>query len=125
MSDRDFVFHSVQQRVRFAAGSSEQLQAELEQLGTQRALVLCTPEQRPLAERIAAALGDLSVGVYDQAVMHVPMETARAAQAQARKLGADCAWPWVVAPPLGWARRLRWIQACRYWRCQPPMPARR
>lgn len=91
MSDRDFVFHSVQQRVRFAAGSSEQLQAELEQLGTQRALVLCTPEQRPLAERIAAALGDLSVGVYDQAVMHVPMETARAAQAQARKLGADCA----------------------------------
>ncbi|BCN40419.1 MAG: maleylacetate reductase [Pigmentiphaga sp.] len=91
MSDRDFVFHSVAQRVRFAAGSSDALATELEQLGARRALVLCTPEQRALADGMATRLGDLAVGVYDGAVMHVPVETARAAQQLARSLGADCA----------------------------------
>lgn len=91
MSDRDFVFNSAAQRVRFAAGSTETLATELEQIGARRAMVLCTPEQRILAESMAAKLGDLAVGVYDKAVMHVPIETARAAQQLARSLGADCA----------------------------------
>ena len=91
MSDRDFVFNGVAQRVRFAAGSLASLRSELEQLGASRAIVLCTPEQRELADAVAATLGELAVSVYDKAVMHVPMETARAAQALARELGADCA----------------------------------
>ncbi|MFN3734793.1 maleylacetate reductase [Comamonas testosteroni] len=91
MSDRDFVFNTAAQRVRFAAGSTEALATELEQIGARRALVLCTPEQRALAESMAAKLGELAVGVYDQAVMHVPIETARAAQRLALSLGADCA----------------------------------
>ena len=91
MSDRDFVFNGVAQRVRFASGSVDSLKSEVQQLGAKRAIVLCTPEQRELAESIAAKLGDLAVSVYDKAVMHVPMETARAAQDIARELGADCA----------------------------------
>ena len=91
MSDRDFVFNGVAQRVRFAAGSIDALKTEVQQLGAQRAMVLCTPEQRALAEDVAARLGELAVSVYDKAVMHVPMETARAAQDLARQLGADCA----------------------------------
>jgi len=51
---------------------------------------LSTPEQRADAEDVARRLGDLSAGVYDQAVMHVPIETARAAREEARRLNADC-----------------------------------
>ena len=36
-------------------------------------------------------LGDRAVGVFDRAVMHVPLETAREARELARQLGADCA----------------------------------
>ncbi|QIL80733.1 maleylacetate reductase [Diaphorobacter sp. HDW4A] len=91
MSDRDFVFNGVAQRVRFAAGSIDALKAEVQQLGARRAMVLCTPEQSALAEDVATRLGELAVSVYDKAVMHVPMETARAAQELARRLGVDCA----------------------------------
>src|SRR5262245_63250073 len=36
-------------------------------------------------------LGARAAGVFAQAVMHVPIETARAAREEARKLKADCA----------------------------------
>jgi len=52
--------------------------------------VLSTPEQVAQAEAVASRLGDRSAGTYDKAVMHVPIETARAAQEEARKRGADC-----------------------------------
>ena len=54
--------------------------------------MLCTPGQRALAERVADLLGDRAVGVFDGAVMHVPIETAREAARGARSgCGADCA----------------------------------
>jgi len=53
--------------------------------------VLSTPEQRASAEMIADLLGPRAAGVFDRAVMHVPIETAREARALARQLGADCA----------------------------------
>ncbi|MDT4855091.1 Maleylacetate reductase [compost metagenome] len=53
--------------------------------------MLCTPEQRPQAERVAASLGAQAAGLFDRAVMHVPVETAREARDLARRLGADCA----------------------------------
>jgi maleylacetate reductase len=51
--------------------------------------VLCTPYQREKADKAARILGELAVGIYDQAVMHVPVESARAARAEAKRLGAD------------------------------------
>lgn len=78
-------------RVVFGAGSLAQLPAEIERLGAQRALVLSTPEQRSSAEQVAAMLGARAAGVFAQAVMHVPIETAREAREVARRLEADCA----------------------------------
>ena len=60
-------------------------------MGCTRALVLCTPEQYALAQRVSELLGDKSVGIFDRAVMHVPIETAQQARAVAQELGADCA----------------------------------
>ncbi len=90
MSVTPFAFSTQLPRVVFGAGSIQYLQREIELLGSTRAIVLCTPEQRGSADLVAAVLGDRCAGVFDGAVMHVPMEVAREAQAFARKVGADC-----------------------------------
>jgi alcohol dehydrogenase class IV len=88
---RDFIYTSQPQRVVFGAGSLRHLAREIDALGARRALVLCTPEQRGQAERVADMLGAHAAGVFDRAVMHVPIETAREAREVANRLGADCA----------------------------------
>jgi maleylacetate reductase len=88
---RSFVYNGQPGRVVFGSGALSQLGPEIEALGARRALVLCTPEQRASAERVAQMLGARGAGVFDRAAMHVPIETARAARELARKLDADCA----------------------------------
>ncbi len=88
---QSFVYQSQPSRVIFGAGTLAQLPREMDALGASRALVLCTPEQRASAERVADLLGARAAGVFDRAVMHVPIETAREAREEARRLGADCA----------------------------------
>lgn len=78
-------------RVVFGAGSIQHLEREIDLLGAKRALVLSTLEQRDSAEMIARRLGSRCAGVFDRAVMHVPIETARTARDEAARLGADCA----------------------------------
>ena len=91
MRSTSFVYTSQPQRVVFGAGSLAQLGREIEALGARRALVLSTPEQRAQAERVAELLGPQAAGIFDRAVMHVPIETAREAREVARQLDADCA----------------------------------
>jgi maleylacetate reductase len=86
-----FTYQATPTRVVFGPGSLDQLGEEIERLGARRALVLATPEQAASAERIAGLLGDRAAGVFARAVMHVPIETARAAREEAARLGADCA----------------------------------
>ena len=88
---KSFVYNGQPARVVFGAGSLKHLGREIEALGARKALVLSTPEQRASAEMIAGLLGSRAAGVFDRAVMHVPIETAREAREVARKLGADCA----------------------------------
>jgi maleylacetate reductase len=87
----DFVYQARAGRVVFGPGSLQHLEREVLQLGAQRALVLCSPEQRATGEAVAARLGSSAVGVFDRATMHVPVELAREAQELARNLQADCA----------------------------------
>jgi alcohol dehydrogenase class IV len=88
---RAFVYNAQPSRVVFGAGSLEYLERELQLLGASRALVLCTPEQQPLADAIAKRLGARAAGVFAKVVMHVPVETASAAIDEARRVNADCA----------------------------------
>jgi alcohol dehydrogenase class IV len=85
---RDFVYEQPARRVIFGVGSLRRLSEEVQRLG-QKALVLSTPEQRHDAENICRQLGPLAVGVFANAVMHVPVDTARAARETAKNLGAD------------------------------------
>jgi maleylacetate reductase len=87
---KSFVYDQPSSRVIFGVGSLDRLAEEVQRLGAKRAIVLATPEQRREAEEAARQLGALSAGVYAKAVMHVPIETARAARLEAQQLGADC-----------------------------------
>ncbi|MGE4340033.1 MAG: maleylacetate reductase [Pigmentiphaga sp.] len=88
---KDFIYQGQPSRVVFGAGSLVHLEREIELLGARRALVLCTPGQRAQADAVARRLGERAAGVFDRAVMHVPIESAREAREEARRLGADCA----------------------------------
>src|SRR6202163_1962344 len=87
----DFVYQTRPSRVVFGAGSLQHLEREVLMLGAERALILSIPEQRGTAEAIATRLGARAAGVFDRAVMHVPIEVAREAREVAQSLNADCA----------------------------------
>ncbi|HYN64459.1 MAG TPA: maleylacetate reductase, partial [Candidatus Limnocylindrales bacterium] len=87
---KDFVYNGLPSRVVFGVGALIHLEREIEVLGAQRALVLSTPEQRAQAEAIGKRLGARCAGIYAKAVMHVPIESAREAREEAKRLGADC-----------------------------------
>jgi alcohol dehydrogenase class IV len=74
----------------FGAGCLEKLPEEIQRLGVAKALVLSTPEQRQSGLDLVERLGSRAAGLFDQAAMHVPIETARAAREAAARLGADC-----------------------------------
>ncbi len=88
---KSFIYNGQAGRVIFGAGSLQHLGREIDVLGARKALVLSTPEQRASAQMVADLLGPRAAGVFDRAVMHVPIETAREARELARQLGADCA----------------------------------
>ncbi|MBU0587578.1 MAG: maleylacetate reductase [Gammaproteobacteria bacterium] len=88
---KSFVYNGQPSRVVFGAGSLSHLVREIEAMGAHKALVLCTPEQKDSARMVADLLGSRAAGVFDRAVMHVPIETAREAREVARQLDADCA----------------------------------
>jgi len=85
-----FVYTGLPARVVFGAGALDQLPAEVARLGARQALVLSTPGQHRLAEEVARRLGPAAAGIFAQAVMHVPIETAEAGRAAAAAIGADC-----------------------------------
>ncbi len=85
-----FTYEQLPVRVVFGAGSFDKLADEVSRLGLKRAMVLSTPGQRRLADEAAKRLGVATAGIHAEAVMHVPVETARLARETARRLAADC-----------------------------------
>jgi maleylacetate reductase len=86
-----FLYNQLPARVVFGVGALSELPREIELLGAKRALVLATPGQTAQAEDIAQRLGERCAGLFPRAVMHVPIEIAREARNEAKRLGADCA----------------------------------
>jgi maleylacetate reductase len=85
----DFVYSAAAIRVIFAPGALGRIADEVAALGIERALVLCTPDQRDLAEAAAALLGKRCAGLFHGARMHVPIEVAREAREYATSFDAD------------------------------------
>lgn len=85
-----FVYTSLPTRMIFSAGSLKHLAREINALAATKALILSTPEQRTSAQMVADLLGPRAAGLFDRAVMHTPIETAREARDLAHALGAFC-----------------------------------
>jgi len=77
-------------QVIFGSGSLSRLADAITGQGGKRALVLSTRHQKTEAERIAAALGPLSVGLFADATMHTPVDVTERAMETYRAAGADC-----------------------------------
>lgn len=86
----NFHYQGLPWNIIFAAGALKRLPEELSKLGLQRALVLCTPQQTDQAEDVRILLADKCVGVFDQALMHVPLETIEQASKVVESQSADC-----------------------------------
>jgi maleylacetate reductase len=87
---QDFTYDQPPARIIFGVGAFARLGDEVMRLGARRALVLSTPEQLKEAEEAVRRLGSLAAGIFPEAVMHVPIETARDARAVVKRLDADC-----------------------------------
>lgn len=84
------VYNTTPSRIVFGAGSVREVAREVERLGAKRALLVCTPGRRAMAEKVIEELGGHCIGVLAEAVSQVPIELARRGQEYARKVGADC-----------------------------------
>lgn len=85
-----FVYNALPSRVVFGFGTLAQVSDEIRALGCSRALVLTTPFQRADGEALVRRLGDLAVGLYDNATMHTPVEVTQDALDIVKSIGADC-----------------------------------
>jgi maleylacetate reductase len=91
VTELEFVHETHPGRVVFGAGCLADLGREIERLGSERAVILCSASGRDVAAGAAERLGERSVGIFDRATMHVPIELARTARAFASERGADAA----------------------------------
>ena len=82
-------YEALPMRVVFGPGSLARMGEETDRVGLRRVLVLSTPGQRRLAERVAAVLGDRAVGIHDRARRHVPVPTVDEAAKTLTEVGAD------------------------------------
>lgn len=101
-----FVYDALPGRVVFGPGSLDQLPHEVDLLGATRALLVSTPGHRHLAEDAARRLGGRAAGIWDRAVMHVPIEAAEAARAAAREHSADVCVAIGGGTPIGLAKAI-------------------
>src|SRR5690606_36970328 len=101
-----FVYEALPGRVVFGAGSLDYLPDEVARLGAGRVLVVSTPGRGALAEDAAERLGGKAAGIWAEARMHVPIENAEAARAEARRLGADACVALGGGTPIGLAKAI-------------------
>ena len=87
---KDFTYVALPTRVVFGNGRVSALPDEVQRLGAKRALMLTTRGRSGMVEKARALLGSAACGVFDEVVMHTPVEAADKARAMAASLQADC-----------------------------------
>jgi maleylacetate reductase len=88
-SVNNFTYDQPAYRVLFGTGALARLREEVERLGVQRPLFICTPGRREDAQNAAATLTGMTAAIYSKAVMHVPIETIATARESAQQRSAD------------------------------------
>lgn len=86
---QSFVYEAQPARVLFGSATSARLPEEVERLGLSRVLILCTPEQTSMAERMQNLLGPRGAGIFAGATMHTPIDVTERALAVVREQKID------------------------------------
>ncbi len=86
----EFAFKALPWNIVFGVGAFERLPREMDALGLDRALVLCTPGHRADGRSTAELLSGRAAGLFASARMHVPAATLAEASRLARDLRAKC-----------------------------------
>ena len=76
-------------QIRFGAGASEDILRDLEAVGAERVLLVCSPGRQADGAAFAARLGARSAGVLAIAREHVPAEVVSAGDREVARTGAD------------------------------------
>ncbi|ACM28721.1 maleylacetate reductase [Rhizobium rhizogenes] len=69
----NFVYNGLPSRVIFGEGTLGAVRDEAVLLGISKALVLSTPQQIAMAERVSDRLGEQTAGIFSNATMHTPV----------------------------------------------------
>ncbi|MDO5543577.1 MAG: maleylacetate reductase [Acinetobacter sp.] len=85
-----FNYKALPINVHFGQGRAKEAKHILKEYNFASVLIITTPEQEADGQKLAEQLGELCVGVYPKAVMHVPVEVAEQAILEADKLKVDC-----------------------------------
>ncbi|MBO0334029.1 maleylacetate reductase [Sneathiella sp. CAU 1612] len=86
----NFNYKALPWNIVFGVGSLQHLPSKLDDLGYNCALVLSTSQQADQGRMISELLDNRAAGLFSEAAMHVPMETVYKAEAEAKKVNADC-----------------------------------
>ena len=86
---KPFIYNAMPGRVVFGSGVLSAIADEARGQGCKRVLVLSTAGRRAMGEAAVQCLGDLSVGLFDGAAMHTPVEVTERAMQVMRETGAD------------------------------------
>ncbi|MEM7133814.1 MAG: maleylacetate reductase [Chloroflexota bacterium] len=100
----NFTYDALPNRVIFGIGKINQVKDEAIHLGAKRALILATPRQTELAQRVADLLGDLFVGLNTKAVQHVPQEIIAESMVDVQNFDADLLIPLGGGSTIGLAK---------------------
>src|SRR6266704_912001 len=87
---KDFLFDQPAARIVFGVGVSQRLGEEVQRLGARRPIFIATPGRRKYADEAARSLLNMTPALHAEAVMHLPIETVRAAREAAKRHDADC-----------------------------------
>lgn len=85
----DFSYQALPMRVVMGPHALDRLADEIDHAGLERVMVLCSPEQRELAETVADLIGERAADIHPHARMHVPAESAAEARRRAKEVNAD------------------------------------
>ena len=94
-------------RVLFGVGSVVELPEELDRLGAERIVVVCTPRRGESVERVLALLEGRVVGVHEGARPHVPVEVVAEAAEVLTRFRADFCLAVGGGTAVGLAKALR------------------
>jgi len=99
-----FSYTALPMRAVFAPGAVKELAAEVARLGAKRVLLICTRGRAQMVKAVAKGLP--VAGVFDEAVMHTPIELVERARTLAREVDADCCVPVGGGSTIGFAKAI-------------------